>query len=174
MIEVRAMSFANEAFSVSRADSGLVVRVITLKPSPWRTEGVQYELATPRLTFSVEGVEGSDRSPSRLVDSVRISDSTVTIYGQRTLPSVGDGLRAHITNLGSYLILDVFVMPGTAVGAITVPLRYQAKISGLAIGPYRLTVRDMPLGGFTALSGYSSLINLRTREELDAGYVGPQ
>ena len=169
-LEVRAHLFERATLRFGSLDTGLVIRTLQLTPDPWRPDSAQYA-TVPHLSF-VKSERPYD-AQAHFVDSVQVGDSTVTVYGNRSLPAIGYGLTAHLTALGSHLILDIIETPPSEVANMVVPLRYQATISGLGRGPYRLVVRDLPLGAFTAFRGYSSIINTRIHSEVDVRRLEP-
>ncbi len=122
--------------------------------------------AEPRLQFTTREVHGPSR-PRAFVDSVRVRSGSVIIYGFRGLANVGESLTASLLVVQDYVIVEVVRLPGSAIGAIVVPLEYTATVTGLAHQRYRLIVRDMPPDALAALAGYSSIIDVRTGNELD-------
>ena len=95
--------------------------------------------SSPGLSAQEEGKEAPSGSKAerdydanaRLVDSVQVGDSSVTVYGTRDLPAVGYGLVANLTALGMVLILDIIETEPSEVAYIVVPLREEVDVTRL-------------------------------------------
>ena len=127
--------------------------------------------AAPKLRFGTRDAGG--RGTPHFVDSVRVHGAGLTVYGHYGLANVGDGVVARLTAVGDYLILELITISGTQVGAIAVSLEYTAEIANLRPQRYVLVVRDMPPTAFSANAGYSSILDIRTGEEVDVRRLGP-
>lgn len=170
-IEIRSPgTFADTAIRADRSVRGTAVRRVTLRPDEWRVGDAEDYRLEPQLDFTY--AEAPSDTRGRVVDSVLVRDSTVTVFGTAAF-DIGNGLRASLLHHRGHLVLDIMLVRSDISLPVVLPVRFAAKISGLGMAPYRLTVRDQPFGAFNANRGYSAIVNVRNGQVRDAGYIGP-
>ena len=164
-------TFADTVITIGRSARGAAIRYVMLRPSEWRVGDPEDYARAPRMEFTYSEVNSS--SVGRIVDSVVVRDSTVTIVGTIAF-DIGVGLRAFLLNHEGHLVVDlVEVRDGDIILPAVLTYRFVAVVTGLGNAPYRLTVRDLPFGAFNAHRGFSAIVNMRNGQIRDSAYIGP-